>query len=169
VFAAVATAYMVVAVFIEEHDLVAHFGDAYRRYQDSTPKYLPRFGRRRAARVRRCTPPDRSPDRARALFVEELADRADHHRRGQIVRHRPVVVARERDEARARDQEAATFADSIGATASSRRCTTSVGTEILRASGRPVGAHAVHVRHRGLAVGRGSLHAIEELAGLGSA
>jgi protein-S-isoprenylcysteine O-methyltransferase Ste14 len=52
VFAAVATAYMVVAVFIEEHDLVAHFGDAYRRYQDSTPKYLPRFGRRRAARVR---------------------------------------------------------------------------------------------------------------------
>jgi protein-S-isoprenylcysteine O-methyltransferase Ste14 len=52
VFAAVATAYMVVAVFIEERDLVAHFGDAYRRYQESTPKYLPRFGRRRAARVR---------------------------------------------------------------------------------------------------------------------
>ena len=49
-FASVATAYMVVAVFFEERDLVAHFGDAYRRYQESTPKYVPRFGRRRSAR-----------------------------------------------------------------------------------------------------------------------
>jgi methanethiol S-methyltransferase len=48
-FAAVATAYMVVAVFLEERDLLRIFGDAYRRYQESTPKYIPRFARRRAA------------------------------------------------------------------------------------------------------------------------
>src|SRR5439155_20871004 len=34
-FAAVATAYMVVAVFFEERDLVSYFGDAYRRYQET--------------------------------------------------------------------------------------------------------------------------------------
>jgi protein-S-isoprenylcysteine O-methyltransferase Ste14 len=50
-FAAVATAYMVVAVFFEERDLVSHFGDAYRRYQESTPKYVPRVRRKRAPRV----------------------------------------------------------------------------------------------------------------------
>ncbi len=50
-FAVVATAYMVVAVFLEERDLVAHFGDVYRQYQGTTPKYVPRLGRRRAARV----------------------------------------------------------------------------------------------------------------------
>jgi methanethiol S-methyltransferase len=48
-FAAVATAYMVVAVFFEERDLVSHFGDAYRRYQETTPKYLPRIGRKKRA------------------------------------------------------------------------------------------------------------------------
>jgi protein-S-isoprenylcysteine O-methyltransferase Ste14 len=51
-FAVVATAYMVVAVFLEERDLVAHFGDAYRRYQETTPKYIPRLGRGR----KRATP-----------------------------------------------------------------------------------------------------------------
>jgi protein-S-isoprenylcysteine O-methyltransferase Ste14 len=50
-FASIATAYMIVAVFFEEHDLVANFGDAYRRYQEATPKYLPRLGRRRARRA----------------------------------------------------------------------------------------------------------------------
>ena len=50
-FAVVATAYMVVAVFFEERDLVTHFGDAYRRYQESVPKYLPRIRRKRAPRV----------------------------------------------------------------------------------------------------------------------
>jgi protein-S-isoprenylcysteine O-methyltransferase Ste14 len=48
-FAIVATAYMVVAVFIEERDLVGHFGDAYRRYQETTPKYFPRFARAKRA------------------------------------------------------------------------------------------------------------------------
>jgi protein-S-isoprenylcysteine O-methyltransferase Ste14 len=57
-FAAVATAYMLVAVLFEERNLVAHFGDAYRRYQESTPKYFPRFGRLRgrAARERSLKP-----------------------------------------------------------------------------------------------------------------
>ena len=50
-FAAVATAYMVVAVFFEERDLVTHFGDDYRQYQVTTPKYGPRLGRRRATRA----------------------------------------------------------------------------------------------------------------------
>jgi protein-S-isoprenylcysteine O-methyltransferase Ste14 len=48
-FAAVATAYMLVAVLFEERDLVKHFGDAYRRYQESTPRYFPRLQRGRAA------------------------------------------------------------------------------------------------------------------------
>jgi protein-S-isoprenylcysteine O-methyltransferase Ste14 len=40
--ALVTTAYIVLAVFVEERDLVARFGEEYRRYQGSTPKYLPR-------------------------------------------------------------------------------------------------------------------------------
>jgi protein-S-isoprenylcysteine O-methyltransferase Ste14 len=48
-FAVVTTAYMLVAVLFEERDLVQHFGDAYRRYQESTPRYFPRFGRERKA------------------------------------------------------------------------------------------------------------------------
>lgn len=50
VLAVVTTAYMVLAVFVEEQDLVDHFGDAYRRYQETTPKYFPRFGGRKPAR-----------------------------------------------------------------------------------------------------------------------
>jgi protein-S-isoprenylcysteine O-methyltransferase Ste14 len=42
---------MVVAVFFEERDLVAHFGDAYRRYQETVPKYVPRIRRKRATHV----------------------------------------------------------------------------------------------------------------------
>jgi protein-S-isoprenylcysteine O-methyltransferase Ste14 len=48
-FAGVATAYMLVAVFFEERDLLVQFGDAYRRYQESTPRYFPRLGRKSAA------------------------------------------------------------------------------------------------------------------------
>lgn len=47
IFAVVTTAYMLVAVLLEERDLVKHFGDAYRRYQESTPKYFPRLRRKR--------------------------------------------------------------------------------------------------------------------------
>lgn len=39
-FAIVTTVYMVLAVFVEERDLLNVFGDAYRRYQETTPKYL---------------------------------------------------------------------------------------------------------------------------------
>jgi protein-S-isoprenylcysteine O-methyltransferase Ste14 len=47
-FAGVATTYMVLAVFVEERDLVHQFGDAYRRYQETVPKYVPRLGAARA-------------------------------------------------------------------------------------------------------------------------
>jgi hypothetical protein len=40
---------MLVAVLFEERDLVRQFGDAYRRYQESTPRYLPRLRDKRAA------------------------------------------------------------------------------------------------------------------------
>jgi protein-S-isoprenylcysteine O-methyltransferase Ste14 len=50
-FAVVTTAYMVLAVFVEERDLVGHFGDAYRRYQESTPKYVPSRARARRPRT----------------------------------------------------------------------------------------------------------------------
>jgi protein-S-isoprenylcysteine O-methyltransferase Ste14 len=33
--------YIFVAVFFEERDLIAHFGDVYRRYRHSTPPFLP--------------------------------------------------------------------------------------------------------------------------------
>jgi len=39
--AGVTTAYILVAVVLEERDLVSHFGDAYRRYQETTPKFFP--------------------------------------------------------------------------------------------------------------------------------
>ena len=48
-FAAVASGYILVAVLFEERDLVAHFGDAYRRYQETTPKFFPLPWRKPAA------------------------------------------------------------------------------------------------------------------------
>jgi protein-S-isoprenylcysteine O-methyltransferase Ste14 len=47
-FAAVASAYILVAVVFEERDLLALLGDDYRRWRERTPKFLPRFGRRDA-------------------------------------------------------------------------------------------------------------------------
>jgi protein-S-isoprenylcysteine O-methyltransferase Ste14 len=44
------TAYMVVAVFWEERDLIAHFGDEYLDYRRRVPKFIPRFGRPKADR-----------------------------------------------------------------------------------------------------------------------
>ena len=49
-FAVVTTAYMVLAVFVEERDLVDRFVDTYRRYQQTTPKYFPRLRRKRATK-----------------------------------------------------------------------------------------------------------------------
>ncbi|SHN43396.1 methanethiol S-methyltransferase [Cryptosporangium aurantiacum] len=54
-FAVVASAYIVVAVRFEEHDLVGQLGDDYRRYQRDVPRFVPRVSsaadRRRPARV----------------------------------------------------------------------------------------------------------------------
>ena len=44
-FAAVATGYILVAVQLEERDLIAEFGDEYRGYRESTPAFLPRLAR----------------------------------------------------------------------------------------------------------------------------
>jgi protein-S-isoprenylcysteine O-methyltransferase Ste14 len=44
-FAGVLSLYMVAAAFIEEHDLVDQFGDAYREYQQRVPKFIPSLGR----------------------------------------------------------------------------------------------------------------------------
>ena len=46
-FAVGTTAYVLVAIQLEEHDLVVRFGDSYRRYRLRTPMLLP-FGARRA-------------------------------------------------------------------------------------------------------------------------
>lgn len=43
VFAMVTSAYIVVAVFWEEADLVAHHGERYAAYRRQVPKFLPRF------------------------------------------------------------------------------------------------------------------------------
>lgn len=44
-FAAAMTLYMVGAAFIEERDLVRHFGSVYREYQRRVPMFVPRLGR----------------------------------------------------------------------------------------------------------------------------
>ncbi len=48
-FASVMTLYMVLAVLVEERDLVSHFGAEYRAYQQRVPKFIPRLRRRTAA------------------------------------------------------------------------------------------------------------------------
>lgn len=45
-FAAVNTAYMLVAIYFEERNLVAHHGRAYEEYRQRTGKLLPRLGPR---------------------------------------------------------------------------------------------------------------------------
>lgn len=47
------TSYILIAVVFEERDLAKHFGDAYVRYQETTPKFFP-AGRKR--NVRPATP-----------------------------------------------------------------------------------------------------------------
>jgi protein-S-isoprenylcysteine O-methyltransferase Ste14 len=45
-FAAVTTAYMLVAIVLEERDLVSVFGDQYRKYRGRVPMLLPWRGSR---------------------------------------------------------------------------------------------------------------------------
>lgn len=42
-FAGLLTSYMLVAVFFEERDLIAHFGEAYRDYCREVPQFIPRI------------------------------------------------------------------------------------------------------------------------------
>jgi protein-S-isoprenylcysteine O-methyltransferase Ste14 len=42
-FAAATTGYILIALQLEERDLTAYFGDAYREYRKRTPMFLPRF------------------------------------------------------------------------------------------------------------------------------
>jgi protein-S-isoprenylcysteine O-methyltransferase Ste14 len=47
-FAAVSTAYILVAIVLEERDLSDALGADYRAYREATPKFVPRLGSRRA-------------------------------------------------------------------------------------------------------------------------
>jgi protein-S-isoprenylcysteine O-methyltransferase Ste14 len=44
-FASSMTIYMIAAALVEERDLVAHFGRAYREYQEEVPMFVPRLKR----------------------------------------------------------------------------------------------------------------------------
>ena len=43
-FAAMTTGYILVGIYFEERDLVAQFGDTYRRYRERAGMLIPRFG-----------------------------------------------------------------------------------------------------------------------------
>ena len=45
-FAAVTTVYILIAIRIEERDLIAFFGDEYREYRKRTPMLIPRLSRK---------------------------------------------------------------------------------------------------------------------------
>jgi len=47
VFALATTAYILIAIQLEEHDLVDAFGETYVDYRRKTPMLLPRLWRRR--------------------------------------------------------------------------------------------------------------------------
>jgi protein-S-isoprenylcysteine O-methyltransferase Ste14 len=50
-FAAVASAYILVAVVFEERDLLELLGDDYRQWRERTPKFIPRVGAETGSRV----------------------------------------------------------------------------------------------------------------------
>lgn len=45
-FATALTCYMVLATYVEERDLVAHFGAKYEEYQRRVPRFIPKLARR---------------------------------------------------------------------------------------------------------------------------
>ena len=49
VFAVTTTAYILIAIQFEEHDLVDAFGERYIEYRRNTPMLIPRLTRRRTA------------------------------------------------------------------------------------------------------------------------
>ena len=49
VFALATTAYILIAIQLEERDLIEAFGDRYATYRRDTPMLIPRLGRRRAS------------------------------------------------------------------------------------------------------------------------
>ena len=48
--AVVTTAYIMLAALVEERDLLNHFGDAYKRYMETTPRYFPSLRSKRGQR-----------------------------------------------------------------------------------------------------------------------
>ena len=55
-FAGVLTSYMYLAVFIEERDLIAHFGEQYEDYRRRVPKFIPRWSGGAAAEATDAVP-----------------------------------------------------------------------------------------------------------------
>ena len=51
VFAVVTTVYILVAIRLEERDLVGAFGDEYARYRERTPMLVPRLSVERAPAI----------------------------------------------------------------------------------------------------------------------